>query len=105
MSMRSRDDDERDDSFKRVLVLGKVRDIMDLFTLEQPEFDVRQIREGTGLPNSTCVRLLRNMVSDGLLSHEEGRYRIRPGSASLGRCCPAGAGSARDRDAGPEDVA
>ncbi len=74
--MRSRDDDERDDSFKRVLVLGKVRDIMDLFTLEQPELDVRQIREGTGLPNSTCVRLLRNMVSDGLLSHEEGRYRI-----------------------------
>ena len=76
VASRDSDDAERDDSFKRVLVLGKVRDILDLFTLAEPELDLRQIREASGLPSSTCLRLLRNMVSDGLLSQEDGRYRI-----------------------------
>ncbi len=68
--------DERDESFKRVLVLGKVRDILDLFSLAEPELDMRAIRQGSGLPTSTCVRLVRNMVADGLLTHSDGRYRI-----------------------------
>lgn len=67
---------EREDSFKRVLVLGKVKDILNLFTLEDPELDLKRIREGSGLPNSTCVRLVRNMVSDGLLTQVGTRYRI-----------------------------
>lgn len=69
-------DEDGADSFKRVLVLGKVRDILDLFTLEEPELDLKQIRLGSGLPNSTCVRLVRNMVSDGLLTQAGPRYRI-----------------------------
>jgi DNA-binding IclR family transcriptional regulator len=76
VATRPSDDVERDDSFKRVLVLGKVKDILDLFTLEEPELDLRQIRAASGLPSSTALRLLRNMVSDGLLSQEDGRYRI-----------------------------
>jgi DNA-binding IclR family transcriptional regulator len=58
------------------LVLGKVKDILDLFTLEEPELDLKQIREGSGLPNSTCVRLVRNMLNDGLLSQVGPNYRI-----------------------------
>jgi DNA-binding IclR family transcriptional regulator len=64
------------DSFKRVLVLGKVKDILDLFTIEEPELDLKRIRLGSGLPTSTCVRLVRNMVSDGLLAQIGTRYRI-----------------------------
>jgi DNA-binding IclR family transcriptional regulator len=67
---------DREDSFKRVLVLGKVKDILDLFTLEEPELDLKRIREGSGLPSSTCVRLVRNMLSDGLLTQVGSNYRI-----------------------------
>lgn len=69
-------DPDRDDSFKRVLVLGKVMDILNLFTLDEPELDLKQIRQGSGLPNSTCVRLVRNMRNDGLLIQVGTKYRI-----------------------------
>jgi DNA-binding IclR family transcriptional regulator len=69
-------DPERDDSFKRVLVLGKVKDILNLFTMEEPELDLKRIRQGSGLPNSTCVRLVRNMCNDGLLIQVGTKYRI-----------------------------
>lgn len=66
-----------DASYDRVRVLGKVRDILDAFTLERPELELREIRETTGMPTTTCVRLLRNLVRDGLLTQDaRGRYRI-----------------------------
>jgi DNA-binding IclR family transcriptional regulator len=53
-----------------------VRDILDLFTLEEPELDIKQIRAAAGLPPSTLARLVRNLVSDGLLQQHGDRYRI-----------------------------
>lgn len=70
------DTNDHDDSFTRVRVLGKMRDILDVFSLAEPELDLRRIREGAGLPHSTAVRLVRNMVSDGLLTQTPGGYRI-----------------------------
>jgi DNA-binding IclR family transcriptional regulator len=63
-------------SFTRVRVLGKVRDILDLFTLDQPTLDLRQMREATGLPVSTLNRLVRNMVNDGLLQQRGSEFHI-----------------------------
>ncbi|WP_181781951.1 IclR family transcriptional regulator, partial [Pseudonocardia pini] len=63
-------------AFTRVQVLAKVRDILDLFTPEEPELDLRAIRTRSGLPASTCLRLLQNMELDGLLDQRAGVYRI-----------------------------
>lgn len=63
--------------FDRVRVLAKVRDILDAFTLERPELELREIRKATGMPTTTCLRLLRNLVNDGVLSQDgRGYYRI-----------------------------
>jgi IclR family transcriptional regulator, acetate operon repressor len=68
--------DHSGDGYARVLVLGKALDILDLFTLEQPELSLRDIRERSGLPVSTCARLVHNLVVHGVLSEHGGRYRI-----------------------------
>ncbi len=62
--------------FTRVQVLGKVRDILDLFTLQRPVLDLKAIRADSGLPASTCARLVHNMVADGLLTERRGGYQI-----------------------------
>ena len=89
-------DPDRDDSFKRVLVLGKVMDILNLFTLDEPELDLKQIRQGSGLPNSTCVRLVRNMRNDGLLIQVGNKIPDRYRRHALGRRSTPGSKSRRD---------
>jgi IclR family acetate operon transcriptional repressor len=60
----------------RVLVLGKVMAILEAFTTERPELELHEIRAETGLPASTCARLVRNLVADGLLREVGERYRV-----------------------------
>lgn len=60
----------------RVLVLEKAWQILSLFTLEQPEHDLRSIRTATGLPPTTCSRIVRNLVAAGILVEHDDRYRV-----------------------------
>ncbi len=63
-------------AFARVQVLGKAVAILNLFTPERAELELHEIRRASRLPNSTCIRLVRNLVGYGLLSQRDGRYRI-----------------------------
>jgi DNA-binding IclR family transcriptional regulator len=60
----------------RVLVLEKAWQILSLFTAEQPAHDIRSIRSGSGLPPTTCARIVHSLVAAGILVEQEGRYRI-----------------------------
>jgi IclR family acetate operon transcriptional repressor len=64
------------DGVTRLLVLEKTRRILDAFTAETPELSIPQIITKTGLPTSTGVRIVRNMVFDGILERNGDRYRI-----------------------------
>jgi IclR family acetate operon transcriptional repressor len=59
-----------------ILVLGKAWAIMEAFSAERPELDLQEIRAATGLPATTCLRLVRNLVKAGLLAQIEDRYRV-----------------------------
>lgn len=59
-----------------LLVLGKITEILDAFSLEQPTLTLGQIRQATGLPASTVQRLAANMVDSGLLERSGDRLRI-----------------------------
>ena len=49
-----------------VLVLHKVAQILDCFSIEAPEPTLQQLVQRTGLPSSTCQRLVQNMVREGV---------------------------------------
>ncbi|GAB2800650.1 IclR family transcriptional regulator [Actinoallomurus bryophytorum] len=59
-----------------VLVIRKVKQILESFTIEEPELTLQQITRLTGLPSSTCQRLVQNLVREGFLDRYEDRYRI-----------------------------
>lgn len=59
-----------------LLVLGKVTEILNCFSIESPEPTLQQIARQTGLPPSTCQRLVQNMVREGFLDRDGDRYRI-----------------------------
>src|SRR5262245_15669584 len=59
-----------------VLVVRKLKQILESFTIEQPELTLQQITKLTGLPPSTCQRLVQNLVREGFLDRDEDRYRI-----------------------------
>lgn len=59
-----------------ILVLGKVSEILNCFSIESPEPTLQQIARTTGLPPSTCQRLVQNMVREGFLDRDGDRYRI-----------------------------
>ena len=58
------------------LVLHKITEILDAFSVEAPEPTLQQIIQRTGLPSSTCQRLVQDMVHEGLLDREQDHYRI-----------------------------
>jgi DNA-binding IclR family transcriptional regulator len=58
------------------LVLHKITEILSCFSVDRPEFTLQQIHKKTGLPSSTCQRLVRDMVHEGLLDRDLDRYRI-----------------------------
>ncbi|MDT7653860.1 MAG: hypothetical protein QOI36_5266 [Pseudonocardiales bacterium] len=59
-----------------VLVLRKITQILRSFSVEQPELTLQQITRMTGLPASTCQRLVRNLVVEGFLDRHDDVYRI-----------------------------
>lgn len=59
-----------------ILVLRKVSQILDCFTPDNPEPTLQQLARATGLPSSTCQRLVQNMVREGYLDRDGDRYRI-----------------------------
>lgn len=59
-----------------VLVLRKITQILRSFSVDQPELTLQQIIRTTGLPASTCQRLVRNLVVEGFLDREDDHYRI-----------------------------
>ncbi|MBF6061289.1 IclR family transcriptional regulator [Nocardia terpenica] len=74
---------------KPLLVLGKIREILDVFTLDRPELTLPEIRRATGLPPSTCQRLVANLVAESFLDRAGDRYRI---GATLARWASPAAG-------------
>lgn len=59
-----------------ILVLQKISQILDCFTAESPEPTLQQLARQTGLPSSTCQRLVQSMVHEGYLDRDGDRYRI-----------------------------
>ena len=59
-----------------LLVLGKITEILDAFTLERPAMTLGEIQQTTGLPTSTVQRLVSNMAAQGLLDRSGDQIRI-----------------------------
>lgn len=59
-----------------LLVLRKISDILDAFSLRHPELTLTDIREATGLPTSTVQRLVGNLVANGFLDRTGDQYRV-----------------------------
>lgn len=59
-----------------VLVIEKVRRILDCFTSHGPVLRTADICKATAMPSSTCARLLNALVREGILEREGGGFRI-----------------------------
>jgi DNA-binding IclR family transcriptional regulator len=59
-----------------LLVLGKITEILDAFSLSRPSMTLGEIQQVTGLPTSTVQRLVTNMVAQGLLDRTGDQIRI-----------------------------
>jgi DNA-binding IclR family transcriptional regulator len=59
-----------------LLVLGKIVEILNAFTLARPAMSLREIHEETGLPTSTVQRLVTNLVANGFLDRADDKVRI-----------------------------
>ncbi|GAA1155177.1 IclR family transcriptional regulator [Nocardioides aquiterrae] len=58
------------------LVLRKVTTILNCFTVESPEPTLQELIRRTGLPASTCQRLVTDLTLEGFLDRDGDRYRI-----------------------------
>jgi DNA-binding IclR family transcriptional regulator len=58
------------------LVLGKIAQILNCFSVPAPELTLQQIIRATGLPSSTCQRLVQDLVLEGFLDRDGDLYRI-----------------------------
>lgn len=75
--------EDRAASTRPTLVLRKVRQILECFTLESPDRSLREIVDMTGLPGSTCQRLVQNLVAEGFLDKDDDIYRVGLGLVRL----------------------
>lgn len=64
------------DGVPRLLVLGKAKAILDAFSVREPELTSAELAARTGLPPTTCFRLVRNLAAAGLLERNGDHYRI-----------------------------
>jgi DNA-binding IclR family transcriptional regulator len=60
----------------RLLVLGKITEILDAFSLARPVLTLGEIQRATGIPTSTVQRLVANMVAEGLLDRAGDGIRV-----------------------------
>ncbi|MQA85268.1 MAG: helix-turn-helix domain-containing protein [Streptosporangiales bacterium] len=89
---RSRTDDS-------VLVVEKTRLILDCFSPHRPVLAAAEIRRATGLPSTTCTRLLRALVHEDILARDRDRFRI--GARVFGWAASAMGGPELTSEAGP----
>ncbi|MGV9796483.1 IclR family transcriptional regulator [Mycobacterium sp. NPDC003449] len=70
--------DEGDPATKQqtLLVLTKITEILNAFTLASPAMTLGEIQQATGLPTSTVQRLVSNMVAQGMLDRVGDQIRI-----------------------------
>ena len=59
-----------------LLVLGKITEILDAFSLSRPAMTLGEIQQATGLPTSTVQRLVSNMAAQGLLDRSGDQIRV-----------------------------
>lgn len=59
-----------------ILVLRKISQVLGCFSIGEPALSLQQLTRLTGLPASTCQRLVHNLVREGFLDRDEDRYRI-----------------------------
>ncbi|WP_199430199.1 IclR family transcriptional regulator [Qaidamihabitans albus] len=59
-----------------ILVLGKLRRVMDAVAGDPAGLTSRQVQQATGLPTSTTIRLLQNLAAEGFLDVDDGRYVV-----------------------------
>jgi DNA-binding IclR family transcriptional regulator len=59
-----------------LLVLTKITEILNAFTLAHPAMTLGEIQQATGLPTSTVQRLVSNMVAQGMLDRVGDHIRI-----------------------------
>jgi DNA-binding IclR family transcriptional regulator len=59
-----------------LLVLAKITEILDAFSLARPSMTLGEIQQATGLPTSTVQRLVSNMVAQRLLDRAGDQVRI-----------------------------
>lgn len=69
-------EDARAGSRHRLLVLGKITEILDAFTPARPVLTLGGIQRATGMPTSTVQRLVASMVAEGLLDRAGDGIRI-----------------------------
>jgi DNA-binding IclR family transcriptional regulator len=60
----------------RLLVLAKARSVLDAFSATEPQLSLSELSAKTGLPTSTCLRLVRNLQHEGMLERVGDRYQI-----------------------------
>lgn len=77
MAARGDDAGERPgEARSSTLVLGKITQILTSFSVEDPEPTLAELTRRTGLPPSTCQRLVQDLVREGFLDRVGDRYRI-----------------------------
>ena len=91
------------DQASPIQVLAKAVRVMDCFTVSSPVLHVSEVRERTGLPTTTCARLLRSLVAEHLLERDGDHYRA--GLRVVAWAASASAGSEMIALAGPALVA
>jgi len=70
------DDDSAGAKHKPLLVLGKITEILDAFSLSKPSMTLGELQQATGLPTSTVQRLVTNMAAQGFLDRAGDQIRI-----------------------------
>ena len=74
-----------------ILVLAKMKQILQCFSIDEPILTLREITKRTKLPASTSQRLVHNLLREGFLDRDRDGYRIgmgmvrwaAPGTAGL----------------------
>lgn len=64
------------DGVPRIRVLSKARTILDTFSAGDSELTLQALTTRSGIPPTTCLRLVRNLVHEGFLERTGDRYRI-----------------------------
>ena len=70
------DADDASGKHKPLLVLGKITEILDAFSLAKPSMTLGELQQATGLPTSTVQRLVTNMAAQGFVDRVGDQVRI-----------------------------